>query len=287
MRRAGVDSADSVDRLSPGDDGVRARLELAREIADAAARVTADFFRSPKLETERKADGSVVTPADRSIERGARERIAEVFPGDAVLGEEFGEGDGGAARSGWRWIIDPIDGTDSFVRGIPTFATLIGIERAGELVIGLAEFPALDERLEGVVGEGARWQDRKRGVAPSSVSETDALGSSVIEITRPAVFSVKGERGVYDAAVEAVAKTRTWSDAYAFALVATGRIDGALAVRMSVWDVAAFGPIVRESGGVITRWDGSDAIDGATTIAANPAVHAGLKGIVDAHGRSV
>jgi histidinol-phosphatase len=209
---------------------VDADLSYALELADAADAVTLPRFRAADLRVETKADLTPVTDADRATERMLRERIARDRPGDGVLGEE--EGDGGGAV---RWIVDPIDGTRNFSRGIPVWATLVALERGGELVCGVVSAPALGRRWWAARGEGAFANGARIGVSgvgelsKASVSCTHAHDLAMLE---PLVWHARG-----------------LGDFWQHVLVAEGALDAAVDSKLALWDHAALEPIVLEAGG--------------------------------------
>lgn len=255
---------------------VAGRLRMARAFAGEAASVGMAEFRKPTLRVEAKEDGSHVTPVDREIERLFRDRVAEEFPEDGVLGEEFGET---AGEGSCRWIVDPIDGTHGYIRGLPLWATLIGIEWDGVLAAGLASFPALGELVYGGPGLGvmeqadAAWVDGSGGERACVVSDVDGMDDGILELSKPQTWAGAGEERTLARLIETTSKSRGWDDAYSFALVATGRVEAAVSLRMKLWDVAAFVPIVTAAGGRMTDWDGASATDGGRTIASNGLVH--------------
>jgi histidinol phosphatase-like enzyme (inositol monophosphatase family) len=254
-------------------DEARARLELARRLAREAGRLALTWYQSPDLEVERKPDDSVVTPVDRRAEEDIRRGVEAAFPDDGFLGEEL---DARAGRSGWRWVVDPIDGTLSYVHGIPHFCTLIGLEHGGRAVAGVAEYPALDESLHAVAGDGATWRTRSGVERPARVSDATDLREAFLELGSPGGFAWDGVADGRERLERTAARVRGWSDGYAFALVATGRVDGAVQIGLNRWDVCPFGPILEEAGGRVTGWDGAPAPDGGRVIAAGPALHAAL-----------
>jgi histidinol-phosphatase len=209
---------------------VDADLSYALELADAADAVTLQRFRASDLHVETKADLTPVTDADRATERLLRDRIARDRPGDGVLGEE--EGDGGGTV---RWIVDPIDGTRNFSRGIPVWATLIALEREGELVCGVVSAPALGRRWWAARGEGAYANGSRIGVSrvgelsEASVSCTHARDLATLE---PLVWHARG-----------------LGDFWQHVLVAEGALDAAVDSKLAFWDYAALEPIVLEAGG--------------------------------------
>ncbi|HET7295475.1 MAG TPA: inositol monophosphatase family protein [Vicinamibacteria bacterium] len=234
-----------------------ALLPFALELAGLAEREILTRFR--KAAVERKSDGTVVTEADRVAERVMRERIAERFPEDAILGEEHGRSGPGNARR--TWVLDPVDGTIWFTLGVPTFGTLIGLLENREPVLGVAHFPALGETLFAARGEGcyarlAGEEPRRVRVAPPAplrearVSAGGPHGSDILPEAGTAVNLT--------ALVRSAGAFRFVGDCLQHALVCQGRLHAALDTVMKPWDVAALVPCVREAGGVATGLDGRD-----------------------------
>ncbi len=271
--------ASRTDAAPPSDrHAVADRLALALTAADAARDVALASFQTEGLTFERKADGSPVTPADRDIETLIRERIRAAFPFDAVCGEEFGPA---AGSSGYTWVIDPIDGTRAFVRGVPTFGVLIGLEHLGRVVTGVADYPALGERLYASAGGGA-WCENRGGVRPAAVSRAHDITEAVVETTHAKRFMRLGLWPTYERLCRSAFRTRGWSDAYAFNLVATGRVDAAVALGVSAWDIAPFVCIIEEAGGRLTDWQGQRTLQGSMFVCGNPTLHAALLRILAA-----
>jgi histidinol phosphatase-like enzyme (inositol monophosphatase family) len=242
-----------------------ARLELARAIAREAGALTLRYFRADDLAVEQKTDASPVTIADRGAEQLLRERIAARFSADGVLGEEFGEQQG---TSGYRWILDPIDGTRSFIRGVPLYGTMVAVERDGQALIGVVYLPGLDECVHAAVGQGT-WVERA-GAAPHRATVSarkplsqGLLSSSDTRSTTPARLAA------YQRLQHAAGTSRTWGDCYGYVLVATGRAEVMIDPVMNVWDAAAVQPIVTEAGGTFTDWSGQPTIHGGEGIATN------------------
>ncbi|MCB0078729.1 MAG: inositol monophosphatase family protein [Anaerolineales bacterium] len=239
-------------------------LDFAVEIAWQAGRLTLQHFQSA-MEVMWKADESPVTVADRGAEALLRQRIEQRFPGHAIVGEEYGA----AARDGeFRWILDPIDGTRSFVRGVPLYATLVALEVAGEVVVGVANFPALNEMVAAGKGLGATWNGR-----PCRVSSQSALSESVVCYTdHRRLYRDPIKAAAWERIVEATQTQRGWGDAYGHCLVATGRAEAMFDPIMSVWDCAALLPILQEAGGTFTDWHGNPTIYGEEAMSTNGAV---------------
>ena len=235
-------------------------IQFAVELARGAGDITLKYFRRTP-ETTTKTDGSYVTIADREAEAYIRRQIRERFPEDGILGEEEGESQG---RSGRRWIIDPIDGTFSFVHGVPFYGVLIGVETDGEMSAGVINIPALGELVSAAKGLGCYLNGE-----PTQVSQTRRLEDALLLCTD---FTACERYGFGEAAkrLQSRARTsRTWGDCYGYVLVATGRADVMLDPVMNVWDCAALLPIMEEAGGTFTDWRGVGAVDAGNSIATN------------------
>lgn len=235
-------------------------LEFAVDLAWRAGLRTLAHFQTGH-DVEWKADASPVTIADREAERIIRDRIEQAFPDDAIIGEELGSVRVGAERC---WIIDPIDGTRSFMHGVPLYGTLIGLEIAGDPVLGVIRLPALDETVAAAIGQGCWWNGRR-----ARVSDTDALAGALVVTSDTAGFGTDGGRTAWDRLSDRVATARTWGDCYGYALVATGRADAMIDPVLSIWDAAAVTPIVREAGGIVTDLDGRQRHDSGNLVASN------------------
>jgi histidinol-phosphatase len=264
---------------TPGATGEPTTAELlafALELADAADAVTLPAFRGGG-EVWRKQDGSLVTEADEAAERELRRRIEARFPGHAVLGEEQGLAGGREAPA--RWILDPIDGTHSFARGIPAWGTLIACERAGVVEVGVASAPALGTRWWAGRGLGAyrgRLPDGRRGSgagerihvsAVDRVEEAQILFGSFREANRAWGIALTG-------LLEASWRQRSFGDFWGHCLVADGSAELMLdPPSMNAWDIAALLPIVEEAGGRITDVEGVARLDADHLISSNGALH--------------
>lgn len=238
--------------------------DAAAEIAWTGGRTTLAWFNT-RLPVESKADGSPVTIADREAERVMRAMIRERFPAHGIVGEEHGVDVG---TEPVRWIIDPIDGTRTFVRGVPFYGTLVGVEVGGEPVVGAIAIPALGELVVAARGLGCTWNGRR-----AEVSRTTALDASLLVATD--LKAVRGRLGTAraDALEAATGMQRTWADCYAYVLVATGRAEIAMDAVMALWDNAALLPIITEAGGRFTTWAGEARIDGGDAVATNGVLH--------------
>jgi len=235
-------------------------LDFAMDLARGAGDITNRYFKG-SFAAERKADNSLVTVADRDAEKYLRATIEEAFPDDAILGEEEGEKPG---RSNRRWILDPIDGTYSFVHGVPLYGVLIGLEIDSEAVLGVVNLPALDELIYAARGLGCFWND-----VPARVSSIGSLGDALLLATDFGTCERYGFGSAADNLQRQVSERRTWGDAYGHILVATGRADIMLDPITNVWDCAALLPIVEEAGGMFTDWQGKRTIHGGNAISTN------------------
>jgi histidinol-phosphatase len=237
-------------------------LTLALELADAADAISLARFRTG-LAVETKADLTPVTEADRAVEVEIRAVLARERPGDAVLGEEQGTS-GDASR---RWIVDPIDGTRNYARGVPVWATLVALEEAGTVRLGVASAPALDRRW---------WAERGHG----AFANGDRIGVSSVGRVEDAVLSFAYENGVSGFARRAW-HVRGFGDFWAHMLVAEGAVDGAVdATGVNEWDLAAVQVIVEEAGGRFSDFAGVSRIDGGGAVTSNGLLHAELLGAV-------
>jgi histidinol-phosphatase len=222
-------------------------LHAVSEVARVTGDVALSHFHT-RLDVETKRDGSPVTIADRAAEETARAWITARFPNDAILGEEFGaDGD----QTGRRWLIDPIDGTKTFVRGVPLWGTLIAVVQGEEVLAGAVNCAAVGEIVVAASGEGSWWNGSRAQVSQQSdIARSTVLSTAV----RFAPHLERGARWSELAAEAAVA--RTWGDCYGYLLVATGRAELMVDHAMSPWDSAALIPVVREAGGEFSDWAG-------------------------------
>ena len=246
-------------------------MEAAAEVARVAGDVAHRYFRTT-IQPELKADGSPVTIADRDAERAARDWIARRFAGDAIIGEEFGGADRAADRA---WIVDPIDGTKTFIRGVPLWGTLVGVSVRGDVVAGAAYFPALDELLHAAVGEGCWWNGSR-----TRVSDVARLGDAVVVTTDEQFMAAPERRAPWRRLADRARMSRSWGDCYGYLLVATGRAEVMTDGKLSMWDAAALYPAIIEAGGVFTDWTGSATPFGGSAIATNAALAGEVRAIL-------
>ena len=238
-------------------------LDFAVRLAREAGKITHRYFKGSYV-AERKADNSLVTVADREAESHIRETIQRAFPDDGILGEEEHEKLGSSNR---RWIIDPVDGTFSFVHGVPLYAVLIGLEVDGESVLGIVNLPVLDELIYAASGLGCFWN-----AEPAHASATQSLPEALLLSTDFGTCGPHGFGRASEALQRQVHARRTWGDAYGHVLVATGRADIMLDPIMNVWDCAALLPILEEAGGTFTDWHGRRSIHSGNAVSTNGAL---------------
>jgi len=269
--------------LANVDREVRQRLELALEAARAAGGVTLQFFQGDQLGTMSKDDGSPVTEADKGAERVLREAIHEAFPDDAILGEEYGEA---AGDSGYRWILDPIDGTVSFVHGVPQYGTLVGVYRGDTPIAGVVHMPALSETVYAAKDGGAWWipgpgQDAR----PALLSDTRQLAEAMLVTTAFEYFEQAGIPEAFARLSGACKHVRGWSDCYAHVLLASGRCDAVVEPVIRPWDISPMACILGELGGHLTDWQGTPRIDGGHAIATNAHLKDAVLSVLGQGGR--
>ncbi len=259
----------------PNDD-----LKLALELADLADAITLERFGAADLAVETKPDMTPVTEADRAAEQAIRERLAESRPNDAIVGEEYG-GSGSAADPQRRWIIDPIDGTKGYVRGIPVWATLLALEDDGALTVGVVSAPALHRRWWAARGDGAFTED---GLGPRRQIRVSRVGRLEDAHLSFASFGEWEAGGSLDRLLELSRRcwrTRAFGDMLSYVLVAEGAIDIAgLELGVELWDLAAPQIIVEEAGGRFTDLRGQRRADGGSGLATNGLLHDAVLEIV-------
>ncbi len=239
-------------------------LRVATEAAYLGGKRTLAYFNTgTALNVEHKNDNTPVTIADREAEEIIRARITSEFPNHAIVGEEAGTSDG--TEQDYRWIVDPIDGTKSFIHGVPLFGVLIGIEIKGNPSVGVIYLPALDEMICAADGLGCWWNGRR-----AACSRVARLEDACLTTTSPE--SARNRSDAYERLVARTKLQRAWGDAYGYTLVATGRADIMLDPKMNPWDCAPMPAILREAGGRFTNWQGEETISGADGVACTDAL---------------
>jgi myo-inositol-1(or 4)-monophosphatase len=249
-------------------------FDFMKETAYLAGKLTLDYFQTG-IGIEYKEDETPVTIADRRAEELIRDRIEKKYPHHEIVGEEFGYKE--SQGSSQRWFIDPIDGTKSFICGVPLYSVLIGLEIDGVIEAGVAYFPALDEMIAAATGVGCWWNGRR-----AHVSNVGKLEDAVVIFTSLASFSKYKRAEAWQRIQKACRFSRGYGDAYGYFLVATGRAELMLDPIMSVWDNAPFPVILKEAGGYFGDWQGNETIYGnegmATSKALLPEVLALIRG---------
>jgi histidinol phosphatase-like enzyme (inositol monophosphatase family) len=242
-------------------------IQLAERLADASGAVIRRYFRTAVV-AEAKADATPVTIADREAEAAMRDLIAEAFPDHGIVGEEHGSERGDAELV---WVLDPIDGTKSFITGRPIFGTLIALTRGGMPILGVIDQPVLGERWIGAAGAQTTFNG-----AAAAVRACPALDQAILNTTSPDLFD-GGDRGRFDRLAGKVRHTLYGGDCYAYALLASGFVDLVVEAGLNSYDFCALVPVIEGAGGVMTDWRGerlSMASSGRVVAAGDPGIHA-------------
>lgn len=246
-------------------------LDFAVTAAREAGAITLEYFQTD-LAVRTKSDQSPVTMADLKAEERLRQLIAIKYPDHGITGEEYGET---AGSSDHRWILDPIDGTQSFIRGVGMYGVLIGLEIDGQSVLGVANFPALGEIVYAARGLGCYWNERR-----VRVSSVDNLAEAALLMTDLPALYQHGRGEAYERLSRSIRFERTWGDCYGHILVATGRAEIMLDPIMNVWDCAPLLPILQEAGGTFTDWNGVPTIRGGNAVSTNKLLFNQVKEII-------
>ncbi|MEJ5225436.1 MAG: inositol monophosphatase family protein [Anaerolineales bacterium] len=249
---------------------------FAVDLAYRAGRITLGYFNTG-VRPDYKPDDTPVTAADRAAEQFIRAEIEKHHPTHAILGEEFGESASSASQSVFRWIIDPIDGTKSFMRGVPLYGVLLGLEIEGEVRVGAAYFPGTDEMLSAADGLGAWWNGRR-----ARVSQVSSIKDAYVCFTNVRNMARYGRQAAWERINAASYAARGWSDAYGYLAVATGRAEVMLDPVMNIWDCGPFPVIFREAGGYFGSWDGRAGHTFGEALACNAAIKDELLALINA-----
>ncbi len=248
--------------MTVNDRSLQSYLAFATETAYLAGRLTLGYFQTGTA-AEFKSDNTPVTVADKKAEELIRQRIEKKYPEHAIVGEEYGQ----SGQGSHRWFIDPIDGTKSFVRGVPLYSVLIGLEIDGNVEVGAVYFPALDEMVAAATGQGCWFNGRR-----SFVSTVDRLDKAVVAFTDPGSFAEYGRGDAWERIQRACYFRAGWGDAYGHCLVATGRVELMLDAVVNDWDCAPFPPILKEAGGYFGDWRGNPTMYAKEAISTTPAL---------------
>jgi histidinol-phosphatase len=244
-------------------------LALAHSLADAADAITLRRFRASDLVVDAKPDLTPVTDADRDVELALRERIAQARPGDAILGEEYGDAGSGPRR----WVLDPIDGTKNYVRGVPVWATLIGLQSEGRTAVGVVSAPALGRRWWAAAGGGAWTRGSVGDPRPCRVSQVASLGDASLSYSSLTGWDDRGILPQFLAVLTSAWRSRAYGDFWSHMLVAEGAVDVSCEPEVSLWDLAALQVIVTEAGGRFSDLSGVDRADGGSVVCSNGLLH--------------
>ncbi|MFN7841495.1 MAG: histidinol-phosphatase [Pirellula sp.] len=257
------------------ESGLDGRVAFALRLATEASNTTLKYFRTDRFSVERKRDKSPVTEADKETESVVRQLILEHFPGDAVIGEEMGNVSG---STDYEWIVDPIDGTKSFISGVPLYSTLVGMTYRGEPTIGVIAIPALREIVIAAKGLGAWYgtvdlQNNPLPMTKAHVSRQPALEDGLLVTSQADNFAHRNASTAFSKLEATAYVTRTWGDGYGYLLVATGRAEVMVDPIVNPWDVAAVAPVIEEAGGRFSSWDGKYDIRAGHCLGSNGLVH--------------
>jgi histidinol-phosphatase len=250
-------------------------LAVALILADMANAVTLARFGALDLQVDTKPDLTPVSDADRAVETGLRQALGRVRPADSILGEEFG---GSTTLSGRQWIIDPIDGTKNFVRGVPVWASLIALLDDGVPRVGVISAPALQRRWWAASDRGAYAAVGDAPARRLSVSAVAQLNSASLSFSSLSGWAKLGLRDRFVALTDDLWRVRAYGDFLSYCLVAEGAVDIAAEPEVSVWDLAPLDILVREAGGTFTSLDGTDGPHGGSAVATNGLLHAEVLG---------
>lgn len=245
-------------------------LDVAISLADIADALSMARFRATDLVVETKPDLTPVTEADRAVEQALRAELARRRPDDSVLGEEYGS-DGEHSR---RWVLDPIDGTKNYVRGVPVWATLIGLMVDDDVVLGVVSAPALGRRWWAARGHGAYMTDPGSDVPRRlRASAVATLADASFSFSDPIGWAERGSRSGLDHLLSQTWRQRAYGDFWSHMLVAEGAVDIAAEPELQTYDMAALVPIVEEAGGRITSYEGGSALGGGSAVSTNGPLH--------------
>ena len=246
-----------------------ADLAFALALADLADSISLPRFRAADLSVDTKPDRSFVTDADLAVERALRARLEVERPGDGFFGEESGRSDGGERR----WILDPIDGTSNFLRGVPNWATLIALEISGEPTVGVVSAPAFGMRWWAELGGGAWGRNDGEDPRRLRVSSVSELGHASLSFQSIAQWRDAGHLGSLLALAEQVWRDRAYGDSWSYMLLAEGLVDIVAEFDVKAYDLAAHAPIVREAGGRFTDFEGNETSWSGSALATNGLLH--------------
>lgn len=251
-------------------------LSLAHVLADTADSISMTRFRALDLHVESKPDLTPVSDADTAVEKALRATLARTRPRDGVLGEEYGHTDAAAGPGNRQWVIDPIDGTKNFIRGVPIWATLIALMEGDQPVVGLVSAPALGRRWWAATGHGAYAGRHTAAATPIKVSGVRRLADASFCYSSLDGWEENGRLAAILNIMRHTWRNRAYGDFYGYVLVAEGAVDAMAEPELSLWDLAALIPIVTEAGGTFTDLSGRPGPGGGSAVATNGQLHADL-----------
>lgn len=261
------------------------RITAMVDICMAAGHHTLEYFRLRNLDVEAKSDQSPVTVADREAEQLARKLITEHFPQDTIHGEEFPEKKG---TSSYQWIVDPIDGTKSFVCGVPLYSTLVALEKDGQAIAGAIYIPATGQMVVAANKRGCWYRASDSETwEPSKVSDNQEISKAVFLTSQGDLFRQKGAEAAFQKLEDTCWVSRSWGDGYGYLMVATGKADIMVDAICNAWDVAAMIPILNEAGGCFTDWDGQTSPYGGNGVGTNGKLHRDVLQILQGQGDQI
>jgi len=241
---------------------IRNFIKIANHIADEARKISLKYFKKKLIVKSKDSKGfDPVTAADISVQKKINKIISISFPGHAVLGEESSI----KTNSDYEWCIDPIDGTKSFIQGFPAWGTLISLSRKKEIILGIADIPALDERYIG--HSNVSYKIIKGKKSKLRVRNTTKLKESILNTTSPYVFANKNDQKVFENIAKKVKTVRLGGDCYSYCLLADGHVDIVLESGLKPWDIRALEPIIINAGGKLKTWEGDRIFNGGRIIA--------------------
>tara|TARA_R110002096_G_scaffold173781_10_gene349136 strand:+ start:90121 stop:90942 length:822 start_codon:yes stop_codon:yes gene_type:complete len=270
----------TISPTTPPTEELQTRLAFAATNTMPCAKLALQWFGKDTFTPDHKSDGTPVTIADQTIETELRNRITNDFPNDGILGEEFPDKDG---TNEYQWVIDPIDGTISFVQGIPLFGTMLACLHNGVPVLGAIAMPCLDELVYAATGLGCFHKVCDDAPKPARVSSVDRLSDALVNTTALTYFTTPQQRALYEQIDTQSKHTRGFPDCYGIVLLATGRVDAVIEPNVALWDIASVPPIIHEAGGISTDLAGRDTVHTNSLLAATPSVHAELRRLTTAH----
>ena len=243
---------------------IKEYLKFSNELADTARKISLFYFKKKfKIVNKKKYGFDPVTVADIKIQKTLNQLISNKYPNHSIFGEE----ESYIKNDRYEWCIDPIDGTKSFIQGVPLWGTLISLSEDGKIILGLADIPALNERYIGYLNFSYKIKGNKK--TKLKVSDAVKLSNAILNTTSPYVFANKQDQTSFERLNKKVKVTRLGGDCYNYCLLADGHIDIVVESGLKPWDIRALEPIIKNAGGIINTWEGKEIYDGGRIIACN------------------